>query len=422
MDVIQGLLEGIPLPKMVRVKQTFPDNPISDIVVALREELNQSEITRRLRPGMSIAIGVGSRGVAQIPLLVKTTVEFLKEQKTYPFVVPAMGSHGGATEEGQREVLQNLGVTEEYIGCPIKATMDVVELGRLDNGLPVYLDKYAAEADGIISLNRVKPHTCFRGPNESGMIKMLTIGLGKQKGAESCHSYGFQYMAEHLVAMAKIMMEKAPVLFGIGTVENAYDRIIRISVVPKEDMLETDRQMQVQAKEHLAKLYFEQIDVLVIDRIGKDISGDGMDPNITGRYPSPYATGGPKVSKMLVLDLTEQTHGNANGMGTADFSTRKLFDKIDFVATYANGLTSTVVGPTHVPTILETDRDAILAGIKTSNARDFSKVRLVRIKDTLHMDEIWVSEAMLDEVRQHHQMKVLSEPTLMRFDEAGNLL
>lgn len=422
MDVIQGLLEGIPLPKMVRVKQTFPDNPISDIVVALREELNQSEITRRLRPGMSIAIGVGSRGVAQIPLLVKTTVEFLKEQGTYPFVVPAMGSHGGATEEGQREVLQNLGVTEEYIGCPIKATMDVVELGRLDNGLPVYLDKYAAEADGIISLNRVKPHTCFRGPNESGMIKMLTIGLGKQKGAESCHSYGFQYMAEHLVAMAKIMMEKAPVLFGIGTVENAYDRIIRISVVPKEDMLETDRQMQVQAKEHLAKLYFEQIDVLVIDRIGKDISGDGMDPNITGRYPSPYATGGPKVSKMLVLDLTEQTHGNANGMGTADFSTRKLFDKIDFVATYANGLTSTVVGPTHVPTILETDRDAILAGIKTSNARDFSKVRLVRIKDTLHMDEIWVSEAMLDEVRQHHQMKVLSEPTLMRFDEAGNLL
>ncbi|MEA4835218.1 MAG: lactate racemase domain-containing protein [Anaeromusa sp.] len=422
MDVIQGLLEGIPLPKMVRVKQTFPDNPISDIVVALREELNQSEITKRLRPGMSIAIGVGSRGVAQIPLLVKTTVEFLKEQKTYPFVVPAMGSHGGATEEGQREVLQNLGVTEEYIGCPIKATMDVVELGRLDNGLPVYLDKYAAEADGIISLNRVKPHTCFRGPNESGMIKMLTIGLGKQKGAESCHSYGFQYMAEHLVAMAKIMMEKAPVLFGIGTVENAYDRIIRISVVPKEDMLETDRQMQVQAKEHLAKLYFEQIDVLVIDRIGKDISGDGMDPNITGRYPSPYATGGPKVSKMLVLDLTEQTHGNANGMGTADFSTRKLFDKIDFVATYANGLTSTVVGPTHVPTILETDRDAILAGIKTSNARDFSKVRLVRIKDTLHMDEIWVSEAMLDEVRQHHQMKVLSEPTLMRFDEAGNLL
>ena len=422
MDVIQGLLEGIPLPKMVRVKQTFPDNPISDIVVALREELNQSEITKRLRPGMSIAIGVGSRGVAQIPLLVKTTVEFLKEQKTYPFVVPAMGSYGGATEEGQREVLQNLGVTEEYIGCPIKATMDVVELGRLDNGLPVYLDKYAAEADGIISLNRVKPHTCFRGPNESGMIKMLTIGLGKQKGAESCHSYGFQYMAEHLVAMAKIMMEKAPVLFGIGTVENAYDRIIRISVVPKEDMLETDRQMQVQAKEHLAKLYFEQIDVLVIDRIGKDISGDGMDPNITGRYPSPYATGGPKVSKMLVLDLTEQTHGNANGMGTADFSTRKLFDKIDFVATYANGLTSTVVGPTHVPTILETDRDAILAGIKTSNARDFSKVRLVRIKDTLHMDEIWVSEAMLDEVRQHHQMKVLSEPTLMRFDEAGNLL
>lgn len=422
MDIIQELLKGIPLPRMAKIRQMFPAPRVADIEGTLHKELAKPGRMDAIRPGMKIAVAVGSRGVAEIPTLTRVTVAEIKKRGGQPFIVPSMGSHGGATPKGQIEVLANLGVTEESAGCPILSSMEVVELDRLENGLPVYMDKYAYGTDGIVVINRIKPHTAFRGKCESGLVKMITIGLGKQKGAESCHAYSFKYMAENLIAMAKISLAKTPILFGVGTVENAYDQVAKIVTVPAAEMIETDSKLLVEAKANMPRLYFEQIDALVIDQIGKDISGDGMDPNITGRYPTKYASGGPDVNKMVVLDLSERTHGNANGMGTADFTTRKLVDKTDFKATYANGLTSTVVGPTHMPTVLDCDRDAILAAVKTSNARDLTKVRLVRIKDTLHLGEILVSESMLDEIKDHPNITILSEPAEMQFDEHGELI
>ena len=421
MDIVKELLKDIPLPQMVKIRQAFPAPEVEDVSATLRQILEQSGQLDRVRPGMRIAIAVGSRGVNQIPALVGTTVSELKKRGAEPFVVPAMGSHGGATASGQAEVLAHLGITQETVDCPIVSSMEVVEISRLANGLPVYVDKHAYEADGIVLINRIKPHTAFRGPNESGLAKMIAIGLGKQKGAETCHAYGFKHMAEHVPAMAREAIAKAPILFGIGTVENAYDRVAKIVVTGAADLIETDRQLLVEAKAAMPRICFSPIDVLVIDEIGKDISGDGMDPNITGRYPTPYPTGGPEVSKMVVLDLTEKANGNANGVGTADFTTRRLVEKADLQAMYANGLTSTVVGPTAIPTTLDCDRDAIRAAVKTSNALDLSQIRLVRIKNTLQLNEIMISTALLPEAQALPNVTILSEPFVMQFDEQGNL-
>jgi len=422
LDIIQELLQDIPLPRMVKIRQSFPTEEIQDVAGALRAELTNSFVLEGVKPGMSIAIAVGSRGVAEIPTITRVVVEEIKKRGGQPFIVPSMGSHGGATAEGQIEVLANLGVTEQIAGCPIRSSMEVVQIGCLENGLPVYLDKLASKADGIVVINRVKPHTAFRGTNESGICKMITIGLGKQKGAESCHAYSFKYMAENIVAMAKIVLAKVPILFAVGTVENAYDKVSKIVAVPAAEIIEKDAELLIEAKGNMPSLCIDKIDVLIIDQIGKDVSGDGMDPNITGRYPTPYASGGPEVAKMVVLDLTEATHGNANGMGTADFATRKLADKVNFKMTYANGLTSTVVGPTHMPTILDNDCDAIRAAVKTCNALDLSKARIVRIKDTLHLREIWISEELIAEAIQKSHVIIESEPQEMTFDSAGNLV
>ena len=421
MDIIKELLKDVPLPKMVKIRQTFNADEILDVSAALSAALVESGQLAQIRPGMNIAIAAGSRGVAQIATLVRTTVAEVKKLGANPFVVPAMGSHGGATGAGQAEVLAHLGITEEYVGCPIVSSMEVVEISRLPNGMPVYIDKNAYQADGIIVINRIKPHTAFRGPNESGLVKMITIGLGKQKGAESCHAYGFKYMHDLIPAMAKEMLQLAPIMFGIATVENAYDHVAKIVVAGAAELIETDRQLLIEAKAAMPRIEFSPIDVLVIDEIGKDVSGDGMDPNITGRYPTPYPTGGPEVSKMVVLDLTEKTGGNANGVGTADFTTKRLVNKTDFQALYANGITSTVVRPNAIPMTLDCDLDAIRAAVKTSNALDLSKIRLVRIKNTLQLGEIMISEAMLPDALSLANVTVCSEPFEMQFDDLGNL-
>ena len=421
MDIVKELIKDVPLPRMVKIGQKFNADEIANVPESLRQALVKSGQLDFVKSGMSIAIAVGSRGVDQIPALVRTTVEELKKKGAKPFVIPAMGSHGGATAEGQADVLAHLGVTEQSVGCPIISSMEVVEISRLSNGLPVYMDKNAYHADGIVLINRIKPHTAFRGPNESGLVKMIAIGLGKQKGAETCHSYGFKHMAVHVPAMAREAIAKTPILFGIGTIENAYDHVAKIVVAGANELIETDKSLLVEAKAALPRISFSPIDVLVIDEIGKDISGDGMDPNITGRYPTPYPTGGPEVSKMVVLDLTEKTNGNANGVGTANFTTRRLVEKTDFKAMYANGITSTVVGPTAIPMTLDCDLDAIRAAVKTSNALDFSKVRLVRIKNTLQLGELLISEALLEEAAAIPNVTILSEPFEMKFNEQGNL-
>lgn len=421
MGILQELLKDIPIPKMAKVNVRFNDEQIVDLGSDLGAKLRQPHIMEKVKPGMEIAIAVGSRGLDRIVELTAVTVKALKEAGAKPFIVPSMGSHGGATAEGQREVLAHLGVTEESAGCEIRSSMEVVQLGALPNGLPVYLDKYAAAADGIVVINRIKPHTAFRGPVESGIMKMISIGLGKQKGAEACHQLGFKYMAENVPAMAQMIMEKKPVLFGVATIENAFDKVAVVEVLTPEEITAKEPQLQLRAKELLPKLFFDQLEVLIIDEIGKNISGDGMDPNITGRYPTPYAHGGPDVNKMVVLDLTPQTEGNANGVGTADFTTQRLVDKMDLEVTYANGLTSTVVAPTKIATTLPNDKEAIQAAVKTSNVLDFNQAKIVRIKNTLVLSQIEVSEALFEYVKQHPQMELASEPYDLPFDEHGNL-
>ncbi|WP_409341154.1 lactate racemase domain-containing protein [Paenibacillus sp. MBLB4367] len=421
MSILRKLLEDIPVPQMVRIRQKFDDTVIEDPVAALQAELRKPGAIDTLKPGQQVAVAVGSRGVANIAALTKALIDAIKEAGAHPFIVPCMGSHGGATAEGQSEVLHHLGVSEESMGAPIRSSMDVVQIDQLPNGLPVYVDRIASEADAIVVINRVKPHTAFRGRIESGIMKMIAIGLGKQKGAEACHQLGFKYMAENVPAMAKLMLEKLPIKFGVALVENAYDETCRVEVLAADAIEEREPALLEEAKARLPKILFEQIDVLVIDYIGKNISGDGMDPNITGRYPTPYAHGGPDVSKMVVLDLTPETKGNANGVGTADFTTQRLVDQTNLDATYANGLTSTVCAPTKIATTLENQLYAIKAAVKTCNILDYTTCKLVRIQDTLHLGEIEISVNLLEEARRHPDIEILTEPYDLIFDSEGNL-
>lgn len=422
MGIIEELLKDIPLPNMMKVRQSFDDTKLEDVDSALNEALQKEEIRKTVKPGMEIAVAVGSRGVDQIVNVTKRTVTFLKELGATPFIVPSMGSHGGATAEGQKAVLAHLGVTEESVGAKIRSSMEVVEIGKLENGLPVYVDKLASQADGIVVINRVKPHTAFRGTVESGIMKMIAIGLGKQRGAEACHQLGFEHMGKHIILMASMILKKTPILFGVATVENAFDKVAHVEVLLPEEIESRETELQKMAKKLLPQIQFDKIDVLVIDEIGKNISGDGMDPNITGRYPTPYAHGGPEVNKMVVLDLTPETEGNANGVGTADFTTQRLIDKTDWDATYANGLTSTVVAPTKAATTLANDKLALKAAIKTCNILDFTKVRMVRIKNTLEIGEIEVSEAYLQDIQEHEYMTPVTDLYELDFDDEGNLV
>ena len=421
MDIIQQLLSNVPLPRMVRVQQKFSSGErIEDIAAEIRRQIAKPRLGDRVKPGMRIAITAGSRGIADIDLIARAIAGELKRRGAKPFIVPAMGSHGGSTADGQNKVLANLRVTEENVGCPIVSSMSVVELGKLDNGLPVLIDKEAYESDGIVVLNRVKPHTSFRGPSESGLVKMIAIGLGKQKGADTCHIYGFGHMAEHIVQIARISIARSPIIFGIAVIENAYDQVMKLEGIPASDIIAADRQLLHEARASMAKIPFPKIDVLIVDWMGKEFSGSGMDPNITGRYATPFASGGPDVNKLVVLDLTKATNGNATGVGMADFTTRRLVNKINYQYTYANAFTATITIPVKIPVIMESDRDAILAAIKTCNAAEMSRARIVRVHDTLHLDDMYVSESLLCDPTEG--MSVHGTPDDMKFDDRGNIL
>jgi hypothetical protein len=318
--------------------------------------------------------------------------------------------------------LRRTGFREDHVGAKIRSSMEVVDLGTTRTGLPVFVDKYAYEADAIIVVNRIKPHVSFRGRYESGLMKMIAIGLGKQKGAEACHDAGFGEMAENIDDIARVVIDRCNIAFGIGLLENAYHETCGIEILAAEEIPEKEITLQEQAKQLLPSLYFPSLDVLLVEEIGKDISGTGMDNNIIGRYTTPYPSGGPRISRIVVLGLTDDTHGNANGLGVADFTTRRVFDAFSFEQTYPNSLTSTATASVKIPMVLENDRLAIQAAIKTCNILNKKNVRLVRIKNTLHIDEIHVSTAMLEEVKQYENMKILGNPEPLRFDGGGSLL
>jgi len=417
-NVINTLLDDAKIPKMAKIRQTFLKSKIDDIAKTVSDELYRPEIISTIKPGQSIAIAVGSRGIANIAIIIKETVKIVKDLGGQPFIIPAMGSHGGATAEGQREILASFGIVEQYVGAPIKSSLEVVKIGETPNGKPVFIDKYASEADGIIVVNRIKPHTGFRSKYESGIVKMMAVGLGKQKGAEVCHSDGIDNIAENIYQYANIIAEKFNILFALAIVENPYDETYKVASLTLKEIYEKEPGMLEEAKGLLPRIKFNNIDVLIVDQIGKNIAGSGMDPNITGLF----SENGPKVQRIVVLDLTRETHGNANGIGVADFTTKRLFNKMDLNNTYPNAITSTVVDRVKIPMILDNDRQAIMAAIKTCNCIDKENPRIVRLKDTLHLSEIYISEALLDEAQKNNEIEIIEEAKELVFDKFENLL
>lgn len=422
-NVVTALADTVALPRMVKVRQKLDHTniPREEIPEKVRQELLQCGMAQRIHKGNSIAITCGSRGVANIALIIKAIVDFVKKAGGEPFVFPAMGSHGGATAEGQREILTGYGVTEEYLGCPIRATMEVDQLGQTPDGMPVFIDRYAHAADGIILCGRVKAHTAFRGPYESGIMKMAVIGMGKQHGAQTVHRDGFKALGEMLPVIGKVILDNAKVLGALALVENAFDETCIISGMLKEEIMEKEPPLLKRSKEFLGKIFFDDIDVLVVDRIGKDISGDGMDPNITGRFAVPYVKGEKNVQHIAVLDLTEETHGNCNGLGLADVTTKRLVDKIDVDCTFPNVVTSTVLCTPKIPLFTHSDKSCIQIALRTCNYIDRAHPRIVRIRDTMNLEQIEISEAMLPEAEASQHVEVLTQPEDWKFNEEGNL-
>lgn len=426
--VVSQLLENVPLPRMFRARQTFPRPVLTpeEIPGVVRAEMSREPFVSKLQPGMTIAITAGSRGIANVALITRSIVEFCKERGTRPFIVPAMGSHGGATAEGQREILAGYGITEEAMGCEIRSSMETVYLGMSQSGRPVYMDKNAYEADGIIVSCRLKPHNAFRGKVESGPCKMMVVGLGKQKGAENVHADGMGKIAEHIPSMAQVFLEKAPILFAIPSIENAYDETCKIVAIDTPHLIEEEAEWLKFAFANMPSLLVKEADVLVVDEIGKNYSGTGVDPNIAGTFSTEYAHGGLKVQRTCFLDLSEASHGNALGIGLANCITARLFNKIDMDAMYPNIVTNTVFKSGMIPFVVPTDKEAIQLCIRTTNGVDRApaKVRVVRIPNTSHIGTVMLSESYYEAVRagKYPHLEALDEPAPLAFDDNGTLL
>ena len=410
---------GFELPPMARVRQLFERHGIDDVAQAVTNELARPEIKAKVKPGAKIAVGVGSRGVANIDIAVRALISGLKAQGADPFIFPAMGSHAGGTAEAQAALLAGYGVTEDAMGAPIRATMDTIIVTELVEGTAIHMDRFAHEADGVVLINRVKPHTSFRGPVESGVIKMMIIGMGKINGATAIHSgHAMEDFGEVLPRAAGALMEHIPFLFGIGMVEDAHDDTAIVEAISAETLLSREPQLQSRAKELIARIFIDDIDVLVIDEIGKEISGAGCDPNVTG-YRNTVGFELPRVKKMVILDLSDATKGNATGFGAADVITHRLLSRVDFAATYANTVTSTYLEGARIPIPMKTGQDAVRLAVKTLIGVQPENARIVRIRNTLKLGEIHVSAPLLEEVRLEERMEILAEPSKVVFSDAA---
>lgn len=411
----------MPLPRMVRVRQTFARPRVADIPRAVADALAGASLP--VKRGDTVAVGAGSRGIANIDVIVGAAVRHLLDLGARPFVFPAMGSHGGGTAEGQLDVLAHYGITEATMGCPVRATMDVVQVGEA-LGLPVWLDRFAAEADWIGVVNRVKPHTDFKGSIESGLFKMMTIGLGKYQGAIQYHRANVQHSYETVItSVGREMLAKVPIGFGLGIVENGYDETARIEAFNATSLEEGERRLLKSAREWMARLPFSPIDVLIVEQMGKNISGSGMDTNVIGRPTNPHEPfpNDPRILWIVALDITEESYGNATGIGNADFTTRRLVEKIDMKPTLINCITACSPGMAKVPATYETDREAIETALSCIGLTPSGHARVLRITNTLVLGELEVSEAFLPEVAKRGGLTTLSSPTTLTFDAAGRL-
>jgi Domain of unknown function (DUF362) len=418
------------IPRMIEVRQSYPPSRQLDFPGLLAQQFAETGVAGKIKPGMTIAVGVGSRGISNLKEIVKATIDLLKSAGAKPFVVPAMGSHGGATAEGQTKVLAEFGITSDYLGVPIQASMEARSIGTVFNGQEVLFSVPALEADAVIPINRVKPHTDFRGPLGSGVLKMLTIGFGKQAGANSAHRAVVRLGQENVVReFSRLILSTVPVLCGIAIVEDQRHQTAEIAVLRPDGMVSAEEQLLERSRHLMPRLPLDEIDLLIIDEIGKEISGAGMDPNVTGRDGSGYsdsllAKSGwapPNVFRILVRDLSAATNGNGIGIGMADFSTARAVKALDLRYTYMNALTAIKLLSSKIPIHFDSDREAIEQGLKTLPTEHPESLRVVRIANTLSLERMLVSESCVKLLEGRPGISITGTPQPMQFDKDGNL-
>jgi hypothetical protein len=418
------------MPKMIEVKQPIPRSKMLDFRYMVPEKMAESGSLGKVAPGMRIAVGVGSRGISNLAEVVKAVLQVLKNKGARPFIVPAMGSHGGATPDGQEKVLAQYGITREAMGVPFETSMEVVTIGRTPNGGEVAFSAAAVEANGIVVINRVKPHTDFRGELGSGLQKMLAIGFGKHVGATNAHRAASRLGHESVIGQtAKVILEKMPVLFGVALLEDQHHQTEDVKVIPAEEIVEEERKLLVKARALMPHLPFEEIDLLIVDEIGKEISGTGMDTNVIGRDVLGYIASlnpsegpQPRIFRIFVRDLTVATNGNGIGLGLADFTTGRAVRALNLEYMYTNAITSLGLPAAKIPMYFESDREVLEKAVASLATETPQTLRIVRIGNTLEMDRLLVSEALLEEALKRGYLSHGTEARQMAFDNAGNLL
>jgi hypothetical protein len=412
-------------PKFFKIRQKINAPRLDNIDKRVNDLLDQFELQKRVKKGEYIALTAGSRGIKDKPRVLKTIVSRLKDLGASPFIVPCMGSHGGATAEGQIEVLEGLGITEQSVGAPILSSVEVQPIGKTRFGTPVLIDKNILRADKIIVVNRIKLHTDFKGEFESGLIKMMVIGMGKPEGAMMVHrltiKYGFPAV---LTEAGSMILKKLPIFFGMGIIENPYDETAFIELLRPREMFEKEKALLKKARKLMPRLPFDQIDILIMDELGKNVSGAGMDTNVIGRCFSinNQKPKKPRITRIFVRDLTEASHGNACGIGMAEYTTKRLVDKIDYPSMHINCITGMTPEGGRVPIFFEKDRDALSTAHYNSGVIDPRDLRILWIKNTLELEHLYASTPLLKEARSNSKIEVLGKPFDLPFDDNGNLV
>lgn len=427
-STVRQAVGELSIPPLGVIEQVWETDPISvehiaDVAAAEVDTLDLSSVP----PGGTVAVGVGSRGIANLPDIVRGVVEGLTSSGYEPFVFPAMGSHGGATAEGQREKLATLGVTEERVGCDIRATMEVTTIGETsERGVPVHVDAYAADADAIVPINRIKPHTDFSGDVESGLSKMLVIGMGKQRGAKMAHDWAVDWSLRNMLPeITERLLSELPVAGGIAIVEDEHDETTLIEGVPPEDFLQREKDLLELAWDRMPKLPFSELDILVVDRLGKDVSGQGMDTNVTGRRhftinePEPETA---EIKRIYTRGFTERTKGNAMGMGQADVVHQDVLNGLDWSKSLINAITASTVRGVRLPPVVENDRAGLLATLGTIGPVAETESRILRVTDTMRLSRCYASAPLVEAARERDDLRVVAEPDEIAFDDDGNFV
>ena len=421
LKAIHRMLDDISVPNMMRVRQKFEDKALTDISGEISQKFALGVYKEKIKPGMRVGITVGSRGIANMEEIVKAICGNIKRLGAEPCIIPAMGSHGEADARGQADIIKDFGITGENVGAPVLSGMEVEKLGTTENGLDVYYDKIALSLDGVIVLNRVKAHTDIDGDIESGLHKIIAIGLGNHIGAEYLHAKGMSNTGTRLVPVARYAMEHANILFGIAILENAYDHTAEIEFIEREKIIDVEPVLLARSRTLLPGLLVNDIDTLLVDFIGKEISGDGMDPNVIGRSMEGIKNKDIRIKHIIALDLSEGTGSNALGVGLADITTRRLYEKMEFEAMYTNAITAQTLSGVRIPIVMENDMMALKLSLKLNRLEDNSKARIAHVRNTVNLGQIELSEAFLGEVEANPRLEILSPPSPVVFDKIGNL-